>query len=230
MACEVCGMETREGEACGHCGFPDIPQPVAKALIIALRMAAGGQLEHAISKARQAVRDAPNSWLVHLRLGSLYERKMDAVDASMGRLAEREYAESLKLAPENRDVHTARISLASKTGSLEAVKAEYEVRQKEWPAAADFLGIIGALEKSAALRKEARKPDTAAMWKFRMYLLAGGFTLLGAAAMFILVLKRINEEGYEILNSMDFYSCVALVTATGIFVMEALRARGTLEE
>jgi len=230
MACGICGAETGQGARCTRCGFPELGEAHARLMADSMDLLGKGLADRAARSLQQILRENRESWLAHLRLAVLYERKVEAGEDAFRRLADREYGEALRLGPAERDVHVARIGYAAKTGGLAQVKEEFRDKWKEVPFADECLRMMEGLEKSASLPPPVEPPGNRSL-KMKMFIAAASLTALGGIMEFALVLRRsLGEEEYAMMKSMDFFWCVVFVTATAILVMEALRAKGVLKK
>jgi hypothetical protein len=238
VTCEVCGRAAA-GDACEICGHPEVPAEAARLLWEASRLAAGedgpppaDRSRLVISRVQQAVRLAPDAWLPRLRLAAAFERKAGEDEPALARLAEREYGEALKLAPERREVHVARLAFAARRDGLPALRAEYEARRGSLACAEECLRMIQALEEALALAPRAGRRGAGAREPRRgvsRWLLPGAVAagLLGGLEVWMVARKsvEVEEETFAMTESPDFYAAVVLWTAAGALGLEWWRAR-----
>jgi len=226
MTCAVCGAEKAEDAPCSRCGHPALPEEAAKALAEAQGLLAAGALDHSIRVILRAVKAAPDSPLPHLRLAQAYERKVQGGETALGRPAEREYREALRIAPTDREVHVARLGFWARTGRLETLRAEYRGRSKDLPFAGECLRILDALAQSGAVADSLDAASGATSLRVRYFLAtAFGLGAIGLVELGVVVHGALGDDQYVMMAHMDFFICVTVLTAGGILLLEARRAR-----
>jgi len=224
MRCEVCGADRGEGGACVRCGHPALAAEASRALAEAADLLREGSVDQAIRRVQQAVKAAPEAWLPHLKLAALYERKADAGESTLLRLADREFTEAVKLGPLEREPHVARLGLAARLGRLPFLKAEYERRRDDLPFAADCLRMIAALElaKPAPATGDLRFPNTPP----RILLLGGGIGLmLGLALLSVVTWGSVNDQSSSLLAQPGLYLSIVLLTGAAVLLLEGWRGK-----
>ncbi len=232
MACEIC-QDERGGEArCPRCGYPSINAEGARALleastILTSSMPSGPEkLNRVIRKLQQAARADANSYIPHVRLATAYERKAQEGEPTLLRLADREINEALRLAPEEIEVHAARLSIAAKLGTLPVLRAEYEVRKAEKAFAAEALKMVDALEQAASFRTDGGIVGVEMSQRERWFKWAAiGAGSVGLLEM-VIVIRSLNTPEYSLLSDIDFFLAVAFFTAAGILMLERRRYTG----
>lgn len=225
MSCRICGAETAEGDPCGQCGCPRVPDATAKALAEARDLVAVGALDQSIRLIHAAIKAAPDDFLPHLRLAQAYERKIQGGEASFVVPAEREFREALRLAPADREVHVARLALGVRAGRLAALRAEYR-RREDLPFSAECLKILDTLARTTAVAEAVDAATGAADLRGRFLLVfAAALAAVGLVELGVVVHRAMHSEAYVMMASMDFYISVACLTAAGVLALEAIRAR-----
>lgn len=233
MACEICGTESGgapgAGTPCVRCGFPAVGAEPAGLLAEAAGLVRDGEVDRAIRKVQQAAKAAPEAWLPRVRLAVLYERKGLAGEEPLLRLADREYAEAIRLAPQEREPHVARLGLSARLGRLPLLRDEYKRRRDELPFAADCLRIIDALEGTVMTARPAgdlRFPNTPP----RLLLLAGGVALLlGLALLSVVTWGSVNDEGMSITAQPGLWVSIVLLTGAAVLLLEGWRGQRAKE-
>lgn len=222
-ACPVCGGPAGSGR-CPRCGHPDVPEAAARALAEAMELLAAGALDAAIRRCRQAVTDAPAAWIPRLRLADAFERKAQSGEPALFRLADRELAEAGKLAPDERDVHLARVALAAKTGRLPFLRAEFTRRRDSLACAVECLRIIDSLDAVGGLGTAvaAATGESALRARF-MFAGAVGAGIAGVVQMSAVIHAAMAEEGYDLTGQGGFWLAVVLLTAAGGLGLEGWR-------
>ncbi len=228
MACEICKDERGGEKRCPRCGYPAINAEGARAMLEAADMQSSfgpvtaEALNRIIRKLQQAAKADPDSFVPHLRLANAYERKASDGEASLLRLAERELGEALRLAPEELEVHAARVSIAAKLGHLLVLKAQYEVRQDQMPIAKEVIKMIEALEQATSYRADGIPGTESGRWQGKVAVAAA---LIGFLEMAMVIYSSISEERYRLVLDVDFYIATGLFTLTA-FLFLGRRGRG----
>ena len=219
MTCQVCGIEKPEEARCPQCGHPEVPEAAAKLLAEARSLVAAGELD-------RSIRTAPDAALPHLRLAQGYERKLLGGEMALQALVEREFREALRLSPRDREVHIARLGFWVRTGRLPFLKAEYERRKEELPFAEECLKILDVLGRSVAIADSVDAVTGAATMRARYFFIsAAGLGTVGLVELGVVITRILNDEQYAMMAHMDFFICAGCLTAAGILILEALRAR-----
>lgn len=221
--CPVCGEAVADGR-CPRCGHPDVPEAAARCLAEAMDLLAAGAHDAAIRRCRQAVTDAPDAWIPRVRLAAAFERKAQADEPGLFRLAERELGEAKRLAPDERHVHLARVALAAKTGRLPFLRAEFARRRDELGCAAECLRIIESLEAAGGLgtTMAAATGESALRARF-MFAGAVGAGIAGIVQMSALIHAAMQDEAYDLTGQGGFWLSVVLLTAAGGLGLEGWR-------
>jgi len=226
MVCEVCGMERVAGSpVCVQCGYPLVGAESAHAMKEAADLSAIGDLDNAIRKLQQAARSSPESYIPHLKLVALLKRK--AVDGGVvfKRLAEQECRKALAFAPLEKEVHFERVRMALELGdNMEALKVQYEAKERELPFAGEVVKMIDALSTLAVTRVADTLPPAQAKLRFRLLFLGALFVGTSGIIQLVVVLKKASADAaFRILGSASFYQCIALLTGAAVFMAEAVR-------
>lgn len=224
-ACAICGAPDGGAARCTRCGSPEVPAAAARGLADAVDLLATGALDAAIRKCRQAATDAPESWLVRARLAAAFERKAQAGEPALFRLADRELEEAARLAPAEREVHLARVALAVKTGRLLFLRAEYSRRREELACATECLRIIETLLQSGGVASALEDSLGAAALRSRfLFMGAVGAGIAGAVQMSAIVHAALQDEGLSLLEQGGFWVAALLLTGAGALAMEGWRS------
>lgn len=222
-ACPICGG-AEPGIRCARCGSPEVPEAAARGLAEALSLLAAGAHDAAIRKCRQAVTDAPESWLVRVRLAGAFERKAQSGEVALFRLADRELEEAARLAPTEREVHLARVALGAKTGRLPFLRAEFSRRQSELACAVECLRIIEMLQQAGGVTSAIEDTLGAAALRSRfLFMGAAGAGIAGAVQMSAVIHAAVQEEGYDLLGQGGFWIAVLLLTGSAALATEGWR-------
>jgi len=225
MTCPLCGAEKPEDAPCPRCGHPGLPEEAAKALAEAHGLAAAGAIDQSIRAIQRAVKASPESALPHLKLAQAYERKVQGGETALGRLAEREFREALRIAPADREVHISRLGFWARTGRLGFLRAEYRGKGKDLPFAGECLRILDALEQSGTVAGSLDAASGAAALRARYFVAtAFGLGAIGLVELSVVVHGALTDDQYVMMGHMDFYVSVGCLTATAILVLEAWRA------
>jgi len=231
-ACESCGMEKTAGRPCPRCGHPLLAGDASRLMVEAADLAAVGQGELALRKIQQAVKLAGDSWLPRLKLGQLYESRAALGETALQRLADREFAEAMRLGPLELEVHAARIERMAGRGGLPLLRAEYTEKTGTLPVAADCLKIIDALEQASKITAAGEViPPPSENYKAKMLLVSGLLTGVCTFGMIVkLLVKNQSDFTYVFVGGADFWATLVLLTATMVLGLEFLRASGKLKK
>ncbi len=222
--CPVCAAAVPAGARCLRCGAPEVPEAAARGLAEAVDLLAAGALDAAIRRCRQASADAPESWFVRVRLAAAFERKAQSGETALYRLADRELAEAAKLAPGEREVHLARVTLGAKTGRLPFLRAEFTRNKSELVCAEECLRIIDSLEQVGGLGDvvDAATGSAALQARF-MFAGAVGAGIAGVVQMSAIIHAAMQVEGYDLTAQGGFWLAVLLLTGAGALGLEGWR-------
>ncbi|MEK7476821.1 MAG: TlpA disulfide reductase family protein [Candidatus Coatesbacteria bacterium] len=128
------------------------------ALVEAGRLLEAGDLDGAVRACQRALRIMPGSFPAHLRLTQIYGRKfLRSRDPVVRRLAEREFAEAMRLAPADETVHNALFDVAVETGQADALRARY---LGEWAGLPFAKPAVRRLEESGPVLEPIQDPET----------------------------------------------------------------------
>lgn len=229
MACEVCGLEAFVPTAgvatvaCTQCGFPEVGEEAARALAGAADLVAAGAIDRAVRKLQQAAKASPDSYIPHLRLVAVYERK-GREEAAFLRLADRAMSEALRLGPRERDVHVARLGLAAKLGRLKAVREEYLACANDDPLAKECTQMIDAMERISSAGSVVALATGSGKAKARYCFL--GATAAGVVGLveLVLVVRQSLSDDDGSSGVLNFFLCVVMLTAASILGLEGVRA------
>ena len=114
--CESCGTDKSDERLCTRCGHPLLAGDASRLMAEAADLAMVGQSDLALRKIQQAAKLAENSWIPRLKLGELYEARAAMGESALQRLADREFAEAMRLGPMEREVHASRIERIARRG------------------------------------------------------------------------------------------------------------------
>lgn len=209
------------GPSCPRCGYPAVKEGAARALAEAAALSGRAPADAVIRRIQQAVKADPDAWLARLRLASAYERKAGEGQPALLRLAQKEIADALRIAPAEREVHAARIGIAARIGSLSLIKAEYEGR-KDDPVAREALRMVEAVERSAAV-PAAVPSGLPRPVRFKIMLVGAIVTGLLGVGETVMMMMPVGDSTMG--GGMDFPLAVVFVTAAVIMGLEAYRSR-----